>query len=140
VVANGNLTGLVEDEILMQARPTAFVRVVDDHRVDCDAFVAMHRDVHAVAGIGNPSRFALTLRELGLEPQLHPLPDHHRYRGDEVLFDDDWHVVVTEKDATKLRRLSGTPANCWYLEIDTAMDPGAEEKLRELLRVHGIGS
>ena len=93
-----------------------------------------------MAGIGNPSRFALTLRELGLEPQLHPLPDHHRYRGDEVLFDDDWHVVVTEKDATKLRRLSGTPANCWYLEIDTAMDPGAEEKLRELLRVHGIGS
>ena len=140
VVANGALTGLADNEILMQAEPRAFVRVTGTDRLDCDAFVRMHREVHAVAGIGNPSRFSHTLRELGLEPQLHPLPDHHRYRGDEVLFDDDWPVVVTEKDATKLRRLAGVPENCWYLEIDTAMDPGAEEKLQELLRVHGIGS
>lgn len=62
--------------------------------------------VHAIAGIGNPERFFTMLEAHGLRVVRHPLDDHHVYAGDELRFDDELPVLVTEKDAVKCARFA----------------------------------
>lgn len=149
VVSNGRATGLAEDESVMHVTPTAFVKIVPNsdkagypdsgQRLSCEEFVRLYHDVHAIAGVGNPVRFAQTLRELNLAPVLHGYDDHHRFDGTELVFDNEWPVVCTEKDAVKINTLAKIPDNCWYLEIDVELPPDTSERLSELMRKHGIG-
>ncbi|MCZ6709773.1 MAG: lipid A export permease/ATP-binding protein MsbA [Gammaproteobacteria bacterium] len=140
VIANGRATGLVDRETVMTVLPLGFVRVSrnSSERMTCEAFVERYHNVHAVAGVGNPARFALTLKELGLTPMLHPYDDHHRYDGSELEFDTDWPVVCTEKDAVKIRYLARIPDDCWYLEIAVRLPAESESGLMALLEEHGI--
>lgn len=71
--------------------------------------------VHAVAGIGNPARFFESLKSSRLEPIEHPFPDHHRYTAGDLRFDDQFAVIMTEKDAVKCQAFA--PENCWYLPV-----------------------
>lgn len=64
---------------------------------------ALADNVNAVAGIGNPERFANTLRELGFVPQLHAFPDHFAFTADNLAFNNSMPVIMTEKDAVKCR-------------------------------------
>lgn len=130
-----DLAGMV---LRMSVQPRQFVRLDDGERLDADAFAQRHPQVHAVAGVGNPARFAVTLQQLGMTTDLHPYPDHHRFSGDEVRFDDAWPVVCTEKDAVKLRRLADVPGGVWYLEIDVVLDEDAPHRFEALLRARGI--
>jgi len=59
-----------------------------------------HR-VHAVAGIGDPERFFMMLRALGIAVVPHAFADHHRYRADDFEFGSALPVLMTEKDAVK---------------------------------------
>jgi tetraacyldisaccharide 4'-kinase len=77
--------------------------------------------VHAVAGIGNPSRFFLHLEELGVRLMPHPFPDHHRFVPEDLAFGDEADVLMTEKDAVKLRRYAR--ANWWVLPVSATLDP-----------------
>jgi subfamily B ATP-binding cassette protein MsbA len=138
VIANGQASGLCEREVVMRIIPVQLVAVTDGRRMSCEDFAARFPTVNALAGVGNPASFAMTLQEIGLQPVLSALPDHHRYRGDEVIFDNDWPVVCTEKDSIKISRLKNIPQNVWYLQIDVGMDPGASAQLAELLAAHGI--
>jgi tetraacyldisaccharide 4'-kinase len=78
-------------------------------------------NVHAVAGIGNPNRFFLHLEKLGVRLIPHPFPDHHRFVAEELAFDDGADVLMTEKDAVKLRRYAR--ANWWVLPVSAKLDP-----------------
>lgn len=62
--------------------------------------------VHAVAGIGDPERFFVMLRELGIAVVPHAFPDHHAYSADDLRFGSDLPVLMTEKDAVKCRGIS----------------------------------
>ena len=77
--------------------------------------------VHAVAGIGNPNRFFLHLEKLGVRLIPHPFPDHHRFVPEELAFGDGADVLMTEKDAVKLRRYAR--ANWWVLPVSAKLDP-----------------
>jgi len=77
------------------------------------------RRVHAIAGIGNPQRFFDQLHLAGLTVIAHPFPDHHRYRGLELQFNDDLPVLMTEKDAVKC--VSFAPPNAWALRVDAEL-------------------
>jgi tetraacyldisaccharide 4'-kinase len=110
VVSNGQPSGLIEDESVAVVVPTAFVRLgIAPERLSVEQFVHQYKDVHAIAGIGNPGRFAQTLRDLGLRPAMHAYPDHHEFDGSELT---QWQLgpldkrpfVCTEKDAIKLSR------------------------------------
>jgi tetraacyldisaccharide 4'-kinase len=79
------------------------------------------KTVHAVAGIGNPNRFFLHLRMLGMRAMPHPFADHHPYQPAELDFGDDAPVVMTEKDAVKLRHAA--QANWWVLPVTARLDP-----------------
>jgi tetraacyldisaccharide 4'-kinase len=143
VVSSGLQAGTGMTESLMTIIPKRLVRIGEpEETVACDEFLAEHVNVHAVAGVGNPSRFVQTLRSMGLNPLLHAYPDHHRYDGSEIVFDNAWPVICTEKDATKLRDLENLSGDVFYLEVDaevtTADGRTGEEELAALLNMHGV--
>lgn len=78
------------------------------------------RKVHAVAGIGDPGRFFGHLARLGLAPLPHPFPDHHPFKPGELEFGDDLPVVLTEKDAVKLRGVARP--HWWVLPVTAKLD------------------
>lgn len=77
--------------------------------------------VHAVAGIGNPSRFFDQLRNLGIEVIEHPFADHAKIELEDLDFADDYPIFMTEKDAVKL----GAHVNdrFWFVPVELQMDP-----------------
>ena len=75
--------------------------------------------VHAVAGIGDPSRFFAALSAQGIEVVPHPFPDHHKFRALDLRFSETLPVLMTEKDAVKCRRW---PASERYaVPVDAAL-------------------
>jgi tetraacyldisaccharide 4'-kinase len=87
--------------------------------------------VHAVAGIGNPARFFVHVGRLGPKVVPHPFPDHHRFIPEELQFGDEAPVLMTEKDAVKLRRYAR--AEWWVLPVSAKLDPAFADRLLEKL-------
>jgi tetraacyldisaccharide 4'-kinase len=104
VIVNGGPTGAGEIPLSVTGRTATSLRV-PGRIVDLRGWRG--RQVHAVAGIGNPERFFRMLEGLGLVVIRHPLPDHHDYVGGELEFGDDLPVLVTEKDAVKCTGFAG---------------------------------
>ena len=77
--------------------------------------------VHAVAGIGDPNRFFLHLGRAGIKVLPHPFPDHHAFTPKDLDFGDDLPVLLTEKDAVKLR--SAARPGWWVLPVSAQLDP-----------------
>jgi tetraacyldisaccharide 4'-kinase len=77
--------------------------------------------VHAAAGIGAPNRFFLHLGKAGLRVIPHPFPDHHAFSARELEFGDGLPVLLTEKDAVKLR--AAARADWWVLPVSAKLDP-----------------
>ncbi len=76
--------------------------------------------VHAVAGIGNPKRFFTILQQAGIHVIQHIYEDHHVYKQEDLTFDDDKPIIMTEKDIVKCRKLAGKnldSKSIWYLPI-----------------------
>ena len=61
--------------------------------------------VHAVSGIGYPQRFFDTLASLGFEVIPHPYPDHYDFSLTELLQYTEHSIIVTSKDAVKIKSL-----------------------------------
>lgn len=90
------------------------------------------RPLLAAAGMARPQRFFDMLRAEGLDLHPLPLPDHHDFRTlpwPEGTPD----VVLTEKDAAKLRpeRLGRT--RVWVVTLDFDPGPAFEQRLLEAL-------
>jgi tetraacyldisaccharide 4'-kinase len=118
-------------EFLMEYEPLALRSLQDDaRRLDIESLRG--RQVHAVAGIGNPSRFFSWLRSREVHIIKHEFPDHHRFEAEEVRFGDDLPVVMTEKDAVKCRSFAGD--DMWYLPIEARMSPAFQHRLGVLLK------
>jgi tetraacyldisaccharide 4'-kinase len=77
--------------------------------------------VHAVAGIGDPNRFFIHLGKAGIKVMPHPFPDHHRFRPRDLEFGDAAPVMLTEKDAVKLRSVARP--GWWVLPVSAKLDP-----------------
>jgi tetraacyldisaccharide 4'-kinase len=78
------------------------------------------QEVHAVAGIGDPNRFFVHLMKLGMKPVPHPFPDHHPFTAADLAFAGEAAVVMTEKDAVKLRHAARP--NWWVLPVTARPD------------------
>ena len=115
VVAHGAKT----DGYAMRLEGATFHRMTDAaDRRPASAFAGQR--VHAVAGIGEPNRFFLHLGKLGIKVMPHPFPDHHPFKAADLDFGDDAPVLMTEKDAVKLRRVAR--ANWWVLPVSAQLD------------------
>jgi len=98
-----------------ELKPVAFRHMMSGTTVQPDSWV-LSKKVHAVAAIGNPLRFAASLKSLGLEVILHAANDHQHLTSDQLEFDDGLPVIITEKDAVKLADTEND--NLWVLDVD----------------------
>lgn len=90
--------------------------------------------VHAVAGIGNPKRFFQTLRQHEVQVIEHPFPDHHVFQTKDFSFQDDAHIIMTEKDAVKCQAIA--EHNFWYLQVAAKLsDKFATQILDKLVAI-----
>lgn len=71
--------------------------------------------VHAVSGIGYPQRFFDTLVSLGFDVIGHAYPDHYDFSLDELLQYTKLPIIVTTKDAVKIRALLMDSTSCQLL-------------------------
>jgi tetraacyldisaccharide 4'-kinase len=98
VVVNGSAAK--DGEIAMRLHGDSVVALRDRTTKPLDAFRG--RRVHAVAGIGNPSRFFAQLGAAGIDVVEHAFADHHAFAAADFDFADA-PILMTEKDAVKCR-------------------------------------
>jgi tetraacyldisaccharide 4'-kinase len=95
------------------------------------------RRIVAAAGIGNPARFFLTLRNAGLQIIEMPLPDHYNFSANPFAGLDADLILITGKDAVKCRAIESirNDPRIWVVPVTAHIDgPLAEhivEKLHE---------
>jgi len=94
-----------------------------------DSFSPPDRPLWAAAGMAQPDRFFNMLRARGLDFRPCPLPDHFDFANtpwpDEAL-----DVLVTEKDAVKLRPERFRQARIWVVTLDFHPEQAFEQALR----------
>ncbi len=134
VVVNGRPErlgpALTEHADQMALKPLRFCSLDGSQQKTLDAFSG--QIVHALAGIGHPERFFQLLRdELQLQPECHAFPDHHSFAPQELQFDPEGVVLMTEKDAVKLR--GSELKNSWYLEVSAQLPDNFIPRLLEQL-------
>ena len=79
------------------------------------------KKVHAVGGMDDPERFFSYLAAAGVNVVPHPFGDHHPFTPKDLEFGDEAAVLMTEKDAVKLR--SASRPNWWVLPVAAKLDP-----------------
>ena len=102
-VVNGGDT--TDDEIPMHLAMRQAVALDGSGAVALTEFAG--RRVHAVAGIGDPTRFFAALRALDIDVVPHPFPDHHAFEASDLQFAEALPVLMTEKDGVKCRSFPG---------------------------------
>ncbi len=91
---------------------------------------------HAVActAIARPERFILSLEKLniGIEEEF-LFPDHHPFTKRDItqISNNELPIIVTAKDAVKLKRVWPADRQLWVLEQHADAEPGLYEVIRE---------
>lgn len=103
--------------IPMQIEPQDFINLQSGEKLNITHF--NNAQVNAVAGIGNPQRFQRTLVALGIQSSLRHFSDHHAFTPEDLVFDNDLPVIMTEKDAVKCKAFA--QSNWFYLPISASL-------------------
>lgn len=132
VVTNGKGE---ESEMMMDVQPTGIRNLASNNRVDIVKF--KNKSVHAVAAIGNPTRFFDTLKNIGLQTTDHIFPDHHAFSQNDLIFADNREVIITEKDAVKCTEFA--QSHYWVLEVEARPSKAVKEKLQSWVEEIRVG-
>ena len=98
LVVEGDVAIRVNDESIQQ-------KMSDFNQAPC----------HALAGLGNPARFFSHLKKFNIAFDSHTFPDHYKYTQQDISFDDEKQVLMTEKDAVKCTAIATDKH--WYVPI-----------------------
>ncbi len=87
--------------------------------------------VHAIAGIGNPQRFFDQLTSHGLQVISHAFNDHHPFLANDLDFNDNKPILMTEKDAVKCQQFANS--NTWYIPIEASISGKLDQHILQKL-------
>jgi len=95
------------------------------------------RQVHALAGIGFPEIFFASLAQMGIDVIEHEYPDHHEFSADELNLAPPLPILVTHKDAVKLKSIARD--DVWVVPLEIELSEELSEQIIQLLekRRHG---
>ena len=116
VLANGEgYEGECDTSFTVEA--TAFCNIKTNERQALEQWNG--READALAGIGNPGRFFASLEKAGVLclPQIYP--DHYDFTEADINQPGDGPVVMTEKDAVKVKAFANQ--RHWYLEVEAKL-------------------
>ncbi len=126
VLNNGSLAPA---EIGFELKPVSFVHLSSGEHKPLDTFYTEY--CHAIAGIGNPSRFFQTLKDLYISVDERPFADHHQYQAQDLDFGDEQAILMTTKDWVKCRAFANE--KMYYLEIAFEISPDFYQQLDDKL-------
>ena len=124
-----------ENEYLMTLQPFRFVHLSSGKTYSIDEW-PMHKEVHAVAGLGNPGRFFDALTQLGFSIERHPFPDHHKFMNTDFNFLDQHPIIMTEKDAARCKDFNNS--KIWYLTVEPKIESDFIDQLSKKLNTPNI--
>lgn len=128
VVTNGIAA---KDEYAMQYKAGEVCNLLDESQCKpLDEFKG--KPIYAMAGIGNPDRFFSQLDEQGMTVVPHAFSDHQAYQAEDLEFEENYPVIMTEKDAVKCRRYAGEQH--WYIPITADLQESFGKDLLALLK------
>ena len=116
----------------MQLQPQHFIHMQSGQSVSVAEFAAKYNQVHAVTGIGNPQRFFSTLNAMDVDTINHAFPDHHAFTEADFNFADDMAVVMTAKDAVKVK--SFAKPDYFYLAVTANIEAPFYTQFEQALR------
>ena len=95
------------------------------------------QQVHALAGIGFPEIFFASLKQIGIDPIEHEFPDHHEFTSEDLNLRPELPILVTHKDAVKLKGMANY--NIWVVPLEIELSQDLQDQLMQLLetRHHG---
>ncbi len=136
VISNGIWSGKPDDldVNVMQLEADQLYSLDGTKMIPAIQFRQMHKgkEIHAIAGIGNPQRFFDTIENLGIEAIPHRFPDHHFFSLADLSFlEADSALVMTEKDAVKCRSLG--LENAWYVPVESRLPDDLERVFKDRL-------
>jgi tetraacyldisaccharide 4'-kinase len=128
VVINGGKADYLADAYLMRLNGERFYQLNNPSKT-ATAADFKGKAVHALAGVGNPSRFFNHLSQLGLSVVKHPFSDHHQFTWADLQIEEAEVILMTEKDAVKCRQFN--LCNAWVLPVQAEVIGGLEDKVIE---------
>ena len=108
----------INENAIMKYKATEWVRLSDQKKVTLNSW-PLGKVIHGVAGIGNPSKFFTTLKELNFKVIEHSFPDHYQFTEDDLTFSEQLPIVMTEKDAARCHKIQ--VKNIWVLKIEAEL-------------------
>ena len=78
------------------------------------------------------NRFWATLERLGYDYRSIEYPDHHALNEDDLSVGDGI-ILLTEKDAVKVKYLNVKKEKIWYLEVEAMVQEGVMERITGML-------
>ncbi len=87
---------------------------------------------HALAGIGNPTRFFDLLENKSIKIEKHAFLDHYKFTAEDISFNDDKPVLMTEKDAVKC--VNFATDKHWFVPIKAKPQQQFIDKLLTLIK------
>ena len=108
----------VNEDAVMKYEPTEWVRLLDNKSLSVGSW-PLGKVAHAVGGIGNPTKFFITLKDLGFKLIEHSFPDHYQFQEEDFIFPEQLPIIMTEKDAARCSKIENK--NIWYLKTEASL-------------------
>ena len=134
IVYNGGIEADSAKQFSMQLQGELFYNLLTPSQTTT-AIELKGLHCHAIAGIGNPSRYFAALTKLGLSCTNHAFADHHAYRAEELNFTACDALLLTEKDAVKCAPFAD--ARYWVLRVEAQISPALIELILRKMQHHG---
>ena len=90
------------------------------------------KNIHAIAGIGNPDRFFDYLKTFNIVFNSSTFQDHYKFSKKDFRDMNDKNIIMTEKDAVKCQQFSRN--NFWYLPVIAEVDSKFTDVILKKLR------
>lgn len=90
------------------------------------------KNIHAIAGIGNPDRFFDYLKTYNILFSSSAFQDHYKFSKKDFRDMNDKNIIMTEKDAVKCQQFSRN--NFWYLPVIAEVDSKFTDVILKKLR------
>jgi tetraacyldisaccharide 4'-kinase len=127
-VCNGGVAQA--NEVPMTLAGDIAISIAEDQEKSLADFAGQR--AHAVAGIGNPSRFFERLREMHIDIDVHAFADHHAFVASDLAFGNDLPVLMTSKDAVKCAAFARN--HWWHVPVRAQLPSSFFDAVADRLR------
>lgn len=129
--AINNLPGIATKGIWVRSQIIGFEQLNSDLIFNPLQFARAFHRVRAVTGIGHPERFFQSLVFSGMLVKPTAYPDHFDFQPTDLQFDDNLPIVITEKDAVKIKPFAHTiKAPIWVAKLDITEVKALADKIK----------